>query len=303
MESDFLQQFKILNNLILKYNNLSISNFNEISDQINNLNISINKINSDFFSYQSNITNQPWFSFVIGSAITIIATLLLNYLNNRNQKKDNLYYLERILTDQINLIVDIKRTINDFIPRIDNLINAINSNPDTAYSADNVFFPLFSSRSLPDEINKIKSGSGYIDNKINRDYHMSKDLPHMINDLRLQLEKTIEKNDKIAFEKLNPPKEQKDQFRRNITEYKLLINRDILGKNIPLYLTTLSETIVAVRELRKIGIIRWKLRFDPKYNFFVNKNKYLENINLLHDNMDKFFKKDTEILLEKIENM
>src|SRR3989344_5040157 len=175
-------------------------------------------------------------SFVGASAPFLLWRFAENYREKR-ETKQYLYYLQRMIVDQINLLNDADNTIKNFInSKIDIFLSRIDENPTTAYSVNTVFFPLFSVRPLPDNVNARSSGSGYIDNKIAKVYALSKDFPHIIDDARLQLKDTLEKNEKISFGKLNSPEVQKVQFKENIEEYKKMVKDEIIDKNFPLYL-------------------------------------------------------------------
>lgn len=241
---------------------------------------------------------------LVGSFIGVIAPLLVLFLIEKYKKKretkDYLYYLERMVVDQINLIIDIKTSINIFIVRINTLIKNIDENQKDAYSADTIFFPLFSARQLPDSINNKSSGSGYIDNKIAKAYSLSMDLPYIIDDLRLQLKETLEMNNRIVFNKLNSAEVQKEQYKRNILEYKRILEDDFLDKNIPLFLEKFVEVLVAIRKKEKISPISWKLKFDPRWKFYFKKNDFKKAQEEIISDMDKHFENETLKLINEI---
>lgn len=246
-------------------------------------------------------TNQPWFSFIIGSASTFLVTWLIDCSRNKKQKKEYLYYLQRMIVDQVNSLVEVKNTIKRFMDlKLSELLKNIENNPNSAYSVDTIFFPLFSIRSLPEEINMKSSGSGYIDNKVGKIYALSKDLPHIIEDIRLQLRETLEMNQKIAFGKLNSQEVQKEQYKRNILEYQKMIKEEILEINIPLYFNKLAETLVAVREKTNMNFFRWKIKFDPRWKYYFKNADYLKDRKEIMENMDMYFKNATEKLLKEI---
>lgn len=306
MWEQLIQQLKNINYSVLHIDNL-IQNYSEnpqvLLYHINQIDASLKELSTNFTAYQSKITNQPWFQFIIGSLVTLTATFIFEYFKDRRSKKEYLYYLERMTVDQINMVIEIKDTILKFIQRIDVVIKNIEDNLPDVYSIDSLFFPLFSIRHLPEEINMKTSGSGYIDNKVGKIYAMSKDLPHIMNDVRLQLTDTVNRNEKIAFAKLNSPKIQKEQYKKNIKEFQQMVKIDILEKNIPSYLKKLAETLVAVREKSKTNSIIWRLRFTPSYRFYLTKNAYFKAKSGIMDNMDEYFKSETEKQLKIIRDL
>lgn len=237
---------------------------------------------------------------MIGAITPLFIVWLVEKYKQRKTRKEYLYFLERMIVDQINMLIETRETTTKFLnQRIDTLINNINNNPNTAYSVDGAFFPLFSIRALPTEINTKSSNSGYIDNKVGKIYALSQDLPHMINDIRLQLKDTLERNEKIAFGKLNSPEVQKEQYKINIQEFEKMVRRDILETNIPIYFKLLSETLVAVRKKAQHGIL-WKIKFDLRWKLYFKKSTYLKAKSEIMENMDKYFKPETEQQLKII---
>jgi hypothetical protein len=231
--------------------------------------------------------------------------LLWRFAENYREKKGTqqyLYYLQRMIVDQINLLNDADNTIKNFINlKMNVFLERIDENPVTAYSVNTVFFPLFSVRPLPDDVNAKSSGSGYIDNKIAKVYALSRDFPHIIDDARLQLKDTIERNEKIFFGRHNSPEAQKAQFKENIEEYRKMVKDEIIGKNFPIYMRKLLETLAAIEEKARMTRIGWKLKFDPRWKFYLTKESYLKAKETIMDDMDLHFKISVEKRLAEIE--
>ena len=241
---------------------------------------------------------------LIGAAIPFLLWGYIEQYNKRKRKKEYLYYLQRVIVDQINLIIEIRETTQKFLDfKLNILLHNISSNPNSAYSVDTVFFPLISVRPIPQNVNAISSDSGYIDNKVAKIYAMSEDFPHIINDIRLQLRDTLEKNEKIAFGKKNSPEVQKEQFKQNIEQYKKMLEDDLLGKNIPAYIKKLVETLIAVETKARTGYFHWKIKFDPRWKFYTQKNTYLKAKGQVMEKMDKYFESAVNIKLELINKM
>ena len=306
MNEEIIQSLRNISYYFGKNNSISeshIVSIDKISLDLNNIKDSLDLINTNLNTYYSSITNQPWFHFIIGSIVTFFATWLFEKIKSHRDQKQYLYYQYRTIIEQINMIVEVENTIFNFLDnKVTELIKHIEDNPDTAWSADTAYFPLFSVRSLPEKIVMKSSGSGYLDNKISKIYSMSKDLPHIIKDLRFQFEATIKTNERIVYGKLNSPQVQKAQFKRNLTEYECAIRKEMLNKNIPLYIKKLAETAVAIQEKIKIGSLRWKFKFDPRYKFHMSRKTVIKDIENLMRNMDYDFKSKTDNLLDEIDN-
>jgi len=265
-------------------------------------------MNETFFRYavDSFVDHLYRWQTLVGAFIAVLAPIILwlfsEYFKERKNRKQYLYYLQRMIVDQINLLIDTRGTINDFVgQKVDNLLSRIDQNPESAYSANTAFFPMFSVRPMPDDINKISSGSGYIDNKVAKVYALSRDFPHIIDDIRMQLKDTIDRNEKIAFGRFNSPEIQKEQFKENLIEYKRMVTKELLEINIPLYLTKLAEVLVAVREKFNRSSIMWKIKFDPRWKLYDDKETYLRARERIIENMDAYFKTATERQLKDIE--
>ena len=219
-----------------------------------------------------------------------------------NERNDNLYYLQKAIIDQMNTILETRRTIDNFLhEKLDKILTEKKLTSANTYTIDQAFFPLFSTRPLNDEILKIASGSVYIDNKVSKAYNMSQDLPHMIEDLRRQFEATLYLNKEMVFGKLNSPGNQSDLYLKHISAYKNIIEEQILKTNIPIYLKVLTESLVPIEEMRDIGIIRWYLKFAAKYKFFLTRKDFKKAVNDTAKNMEHYFQQLVEERLEQIE--
>lgn len=201
-----------------------------------------------------------------------------------------MYYLERLLVDQINYLLQSKKTIRHFInTNLETLINDIKSRGEKEFSIDYAFFPLFSVIPINDDIHKINTRSGYIDNKIAKTNQLSREIPQIIKDSRDQFNSTIEINRNLALSKVNPPTTQKNDYIENINNFKKMIEEDLLGQNFSTYLLVLTQTREALNEFRKIGLRKWRLKFDPKYRFFINKKQYGKAKDETFNKIEKYF--------------
>jgi len=242
---------------------------------------------------------------LVGAFLGASAPFLLWWFAQKYEKgqarKEHLYYLARVLNDQVNTIIGVKKTIEAFLAnQLSDLLTNIENNPEGVYSADYAFLPLFSVRPLDDKTHEHTTGSNYVDNKIDQSYNRSHDFPLGINDLRGQFIHTLEMNKEIAFNKLNSSESQKVLFKAQVAEFIKIVRRDIIETNIPLYLKTLIQTEVALKELARIGILKWSFRFDAKYRFYWNRKSFLMARNKSYENIEEFFRLDVEKQLKEI---
>ncbi|GEM_PF-993517 len=238
---------------------------------------------------------------IIGASAPFVLWWIVEKYQQRKLKRENLDYLERLIVDQINMIIEIERVIRTFIDnRLGELIKNINANPDNAYSVNRSFFPLFSVRVMSENIHGISTRSNYLDNKLAQAYAMSKDLPHIIDDTRQQFTNTIELNEKIAFMKVNPPQAQKQSYLENIKNFRVSLSDDMIDKNIPIYLKTLVQAQVALSEFRKMGFLLWRIKFDPKFRFFWKHETFNKAKEDSYNKIESFFEPRVDKILNEI---
>ncbi len=240
----------------------------------------------------------------IGAATPFILWWITEKYRQRRDYINNLYFLEKILVDQINDTLEIEKNITDFIDkRLNKLVENIKNNDSNTFSIDFAFFPLFPVTQLSEQIYKINTKSGYIENKLAKSFQLSRNMPYIINDLKRQFESTIDLNRELSLKKINSPQVQKEMYLNNINDYITLLKRDMLGINISVYLRSLVQTREALDELRKIGLFKWRLRFDPKYSFFKNKELYLKAKEDSFNNIEEYFRSRVEENLKNIRNI
>jgi hypothetical protein len=231
---------------------------------------------------------------LIGAIIGILGSFILWWSAQKYtdyaKRRENLYYIEKSLIDQIISLIENHKTIKSFIDeKLNKLINEPRNESGQQYSVDVAFFPLFSIRSLGADFTKISTGSGYIDNSLIRVYGLSNDLPHIIEDCRRQFDKVLSFNQEISFNKLNDPLPQRQNYISNLINYRNTLTKEILENNIPIFLKNLTESLILIQELRTIGVWRWKWRFDNKYKFYWKNETYLKDKLTTFDNIDKYF--------------
>jgi len=212
---------------------------------------------------------------LVGAAIGAAAPFALWWFTEWRRKewtwKEDMLYLHKAIADQINLIIEIRSAITRFsATKLIPLIQRTEQENGPAYSVGLAFFPLFSARGLNEEFIKRSTRSSYLDNKLARIHHLSQDLPHIIDDTRMQFHETLKFNKEISFGKLNSPDAQRQMHLDNLREYRRVLEDELLGQNLPLILKNAVEGLVGITEIRKIGILGWRFKFDARYRFFVS---------------------------------
>lgn len=245
---------------------------------------------------------------LIGSFLGAMTPFLLWWITEKYRQKknykDNLYFLEKILVDQINDTIEMKKTILDFIDkRLNELVKHIKNNAPDAFSIDSAYFPLFPVLPLSEQIHTIDTKSGYIENKLAKTFQLSRNMPHIIEDIKRQFENTIELNKNLALAQANPPHIQKQNYLDNINRYIAMIKRDMLDTNIPIYLKSLIQTREALNGLRRLGLIKWRIKFDPKYQFHINKKEYQQAKEATFKKIEEYFNKKVEDRIIEVQNL
>ena len=247
---------------------------------------------------------------LIGAFMGAVAPLLLwffiKFLEKREKYKDDLYYLERTLVSAINNVIDTEETIKNFLDnKLIELLNNIEDRiKENIYSVDIAFLPLFYIFTINESFLNFKTGSGYLDNKIDQIIQMSNNFASNVNDLRKQFGDTIEMNKNMAFYRLNPSSAQNNMYKTNIENFKKTVEGELLEKNINSYLRLLVSARVVAKKISKIGIIRWRFRFSPNFRFFKNREEFEKfQQDEMFDRIDKFFSKEVDTQVDQIKKL
>lgn len=246
---------------------------------------------------------------IIGAAAPLLLWFIFESISNRRKRRNNLIFLEKLIVHYINTIVDTKHTVREFLnSKIATAISNIDA--DTAagrYSIGAIFFPLFAVHPLEDNLLSIWSESGYLDNKILTVFRMSRDFSLIIDDLRQQFKETLIQNEKMAFAAVNSPAAQNAQFKSNLLNYKAVVERDLFETNIVIYIKHLATALVAVREMSRMGLLFWKLKFSAKFRLLWSpKDKQDYHLNgpiAAHNRIDRYLKDKLESQLADIHSM
>ena len=243
---------------------------------------------------------------LIGSLIGAATPFLLFWFSEKyrlyREKKERLYYFERVLVDRINNLHDTKRTIQTFLDvRLSQLISDIDLlHDDKTFAMNWAFFPLFSIEPIETDVFRLNTGSGYLDNKIGNVYRLSKDFALIVDDMRQQFRHTIDTNQTMILSKLPNPSHQKESYKENLKEFRKVAQRDLVETNIRIYMKVLIETRVSLTYLSENGYFAWRRKFDPRYKFFMNKKRFVEATKKTYDLIELFFKEEVEKELTRI---
>lgn len=244
---------------------------------------------------------------LIGAAMGAFSAFFLWWFAEGKRKKvereENISFFHKAVVDQINSLLGSREVIKLFITeKIDGLLLKKRTEGEKTYSVDMAFFPLFSTRPLSDDLQKKGTGSSFVDNKLLRVFFFSQDFPHIIEDIRKQFDRTLDLNKEMAFNKFNTPNDQRSDYIKNLQNYRNIIWDQIIEKNIPIFFKALVECLVAIEELRSIGLLRWKLKFDVKYKFYFNIKKYEKEKRETYERIDSYFRPIALKRINKIED-
>ena len=146
--------------------------------------------------------------------------------------------------------------------------------------------------------------SGYIENLKLIVFSKSQEIPIIIEDINRQLYNTIELSTKIGLAKLNGFKAHNESLLENLNRFEELLDKQILGHNIPIYLRDLVKLRIAISKLNEIGLEKWKEIFPFSYNLETDKkiSKYFqEDVDKLIDDLRLSFKSKLLLSNEKSE--
>ena len=232
---------------------------------------------------------------LIGSALGIIIPILFGYFIYLYQKwktrTDNLYLLEKIFVININGTVKTYRNIKDFLnKKLPQTINNIDElNKMGVYAISTAFFPKFFINVIDERCMDMRTGSGYLEDRLLQVIEMSKDFALSIDSLREQFEFTVKQHYDMASNKLNSQQAQNMQYKELLQEFKKVVEHDI-KENIKTYLKLLIHARVTANTIRKLGIFRWKLKFRHSFRLFKIDETFKKYKNNKFDFIDSFIK-------------
>lgn len=240
---------------------------------------------------------------LVGAATPISLWFLKELYQDYKNRRKKLDYLEKLLVYNINSVIDARNTINSFLEnKLRELIQWISESNEKTYSVETAFFPLFSMHPIDENILDFCTGSGYLDDKMIQVVRMSKDFSLGIDDLRRQFAYTLEINRDMAFKKLIPPDDQKNQYKINIEEFRKTVKQDLFEKNIKTYIRLLATVRIGVNTLRDLGVVRWRFKFSPSFRYFRNNRDLQKFRKEAFERIDKFLKEKIDTQVEEFEN-
>lgn len=238
---------------------------------------------------------------IIGASSAFGLWWVAEKYTQKSKRTEDLYLINKILVDQINSVIDIKREIESFITKkLMSLINQPKTDQKGQYIVNLAFFPLFSVRTISEEFQTKITTSSYVNNKLMRVYALSQDFPQIIADVRRQFEKILEFNKEICFHKLNPPDLQMQTYINVLLDFKNFLQKEILEHNIQVFFKLLVESLIVTETLRSIGSMRWKLKFDSRFRLYLRKKDYLKDRIKTFERIDKYFESVVDAKLEEI---
>lgn len=268
------------------------------------INFALNKEELNSF-YKFLFDWQSLIGACIGAATPLFFWFFVQWFKSSKKYKENLYYLTRLLVYKINMVNQAQRTIKHFTGgRLTKLISNIDeASKKNKYCLDTVFFPLFTTDSGEQNLLKIHTKSGYLDNLLAQIFNMSNDFTLSIDDIRAQYQYTLEINKEMAINKKNPAQFQNGVYKKNIQDFIEFINKDFIGKNLKVYIHTLASALIITTEIYNIGIIRWRMKFSPSFRFFKNKQEYDKFKIDTHERIEKNFKAKIDQKIKEIEKL
>ncbi len=231
---------------------------------------------------------------LLGAMLGAFAAFMVWFISEVHRRyqrrQEYMVFLHRSIVDQANLILDSERTIKDFITnKLSVLLAEPRDEGEGTYTVDRAFFPLFSTRNMSEKVLEMSTLSGYLDNKVMRAYSLSQDFPHIIDDIKRQFEDTLHLNKEMAFGKLNPPAIQRQHYLIGLASYRESVRADMLSRNFPVFIKLLVECLISIEEMQRLGVLRWRFKFDPRYKFYLTRASFRKALSENQERMRLYF--------------
>jgi hypothetical protein len=242
---------------------------------------------------------------MVGALAAFLIWFIDKHHTKKNAYKENLNFVEKVIIDRINNAYEARVSVLVFLDdKIQKILRDIDSSPPEQHFVSQAFFPLFSMRSIGPEIHKISTGSGYVDSKIDRAFSISDDLVRIVDDSRRQFESTLELNQTLVLGKYNTAAAEKASLRACLVEYEHVTRRDLAERNLLTYLRVLIQTQVAITELKRIGIRKWRKKFSPKsptrFLWWGRKEPSSLDIELNWERIEKCFEEEVNMQMARM---
>lgn len=238
---------------------------------------------------------------LIGAGTPLTFWFFTTWYQKRQNYRNDLVLLEKLLVYNLNTALNNETTILHFIKtKLLPLLNQIEDRKQKGiYSTDVAYFPLFPTPS-DEGLLTIKLKSNYLANKVMQVASMSKSLSFAIKDIREQFKDVIQINKEIGILKLNPPALHNQQYQENVTEFKKILEDEMLGNNIKLYIKTLLSAMIPLQEYLKIGNFKWERKFSHKFRYFKNKKELMAFRDGGSERMETYFKPKVDARIVEI---
>ena len=107
-------------------------------------------------------------------------------------------------------------------------------------------------------------------------------------DVRKQFDTAIATNKELALTKCNSVGAQNGFHKDAMQNFKTMLENEVLGNNIKIYMRYLLMTLATVQIIQKIGFVVWYFKFSPSFRFFKNKKALQAYINQAHERIEKY---------------
>lgn len=240
---------------------------------------------------------------LLGAATPLSIWFITDFINKKRGRKENLYSLEKDTLYCINKLLGLRNAISDFSNKgLNDLLRNIQlRNQQNKYSIDTAFFPLLNVQMQKENAIKLSTGSGYLDTKLLQTHLMAGDIERVIEDLRWQFIDTIKVNREIAIKKLNSQAVQTNDYHRNLTNFKNMLETDFIETNVNTYMRTLTKALAGVETYAKLGRFRWRLIFEPSFKYYKNYPSLQKYKREIHDYIDNYLEKIVDKKITEIQ--
>lgn len=206
----------------------------------------------------------------LGAGVPISVGLISLIYRRHEEKKRNLALVEKSLVLSINSVLSAERTIKEFVdvslPQT--ILNIDEKTESKNYSLDVSYFPTVYIHVLGEEIIKLNTGSGYIDERLLQLQMLSRELVTSIHDMRSQFYDAVAIYRTLGLNKSNPEAVHNEEYKNALIAFNSYAKEVLLEKNIKVFLGVLGKAHVALLEYMRIGHTRWHFRFSPSLKYF-----------------------------------
>jgi len=235
------------------------------------------EINFDHWIIQHLKYWQDLIGAIIGASAAILVVLGDRILKRRAEYTAAVVRTDKSLILSLDNTLTAKREINKFIKRLDQVITWIDMDSSSGNrSLAHAFFPYLENSPILLEVLNFTSGSRYVDQEIMHVVNSSRVFALAFEDAKRQFESTVEINRTIALQSSSQGLtraqiiDYNNKYKDSISDFKVFLQENLLKKNIPAYIRIIIQTRVAVRRLHTMGLLAWRVKYDPRYGIFLS---------------------------------